>query len=134
MSNNDFTVLVSRGGRCCWVSMWTVWPLPYKMNERVEQLTYIKFCIKPEYPSPKTIQVIQKAADIGNWWLIASSQQCTWSYITSQAEFCGETSNHPGNSGSIQLRFGALRPLAFSKTKITFEREEISDHQWDSGK
>ena len=24
--------------------------------------------------------------------------------------------------------------LAFSKTKITFEREEISDHQWDWGK
>ena len=27
-----------------------------------------------------------------------------------------------------------LQFLAFPKTKITFEREEISDHQWDSGK
>ena len=31
-------------------------------------------------------------------------------------------------------RFGALWLLAFPKTKITFEWEEISDHQWDSGK
>ena len=31
-------------------------------------------------------------------------------------------------------QFGAPRLLAFSKTKITFEGEEISDHQWDSGK
>ena len=33
-----------------------------------------------------------------------------------------------------QPRFGALWLLAFPKTKFTFEREEISDHQWDSGK
>ena len=31
-------------------------------------------------------------------------------------------------------RFGTLRLLAFSKTKITFERQEISDHWWDSRK
>ena len=29
----------------------------------------------------------------------------------------------------LQPRFGALRLLAFPKTKITFEREEISDHR-----
>ena len=34
----------------------------------------------------------------------------------------------------LQPRFGALWLLAFPKTKITFEREEISDWQWDSGK
>ena len=34
----------------------------------------------------------------------------------------------------LQPRFGALWLLAFPKTKITFEREEISDHQWDSEK
>ena len=43
----------------------------------------------------------------------------------------GETSNH---SAPLWSRFGALWLLAFPKTKITFEREEISDHQWDSGK
>ena len=46
----------------------------------------------------------------------------------------GEASNHPGDSAPLQPRFGTLRLLAFPKTKITFEREEISDHQWDSGK
>ena len=34
----------------------------------------------------------------------------------------------------LQPRFGALQLLAFPKTRITFEREEISDCQWDSGK
>ena len=33
----------------------------------------------------------------------------------------------------LQPRSGTLRLLAFSKTKITFEREEISDSRWDSG-
>ena len=46
----------------------------------------------------------------------------------------GETSNHPGDSAPLQTSLGTLWLLAFSKTKITLEREEISDHQWDSGK
>ena len=71
---------------------------------------------------------------MGNWWLAASSPQCTHSCITFCAEFFGETSNHPGDSASLQARFGALWLLAFSKTKITFEREDISDHRWDSEK
>ena len=54
--------------------------------------------------------------------------------VSSLMQFFGETSNHPGDSAPLQPRFGALRLLAFPKTKSTFEREEISDHQWDSGK
>ena len=38
-----------------------------------------------------------------------------------------ETSNHPGDSVSLQPRFAALQLVAFPKTKITLEREEISD-------
>ena len=34
----------------------------------------------------------------------------------------------------LQPRFRILRLLASPKTKITFEREEISDHRWYSGK
>ena len=74
------------------------------------------------------------AAAMGSWWLAASSQQHAHSCITSRAEFSGETSNHQGDSAPLQPRFGALQLLAFPKTKITFEREEISGHQWDSGK
>ena len=104
------------------------------MTERAEQWICIKFCIKLEYSSTQTIQMIQKATAMGNWWLATSSQQCTHSWITSHAEFFSETSNHPGDSVPLQPRFGALWLLAFPKTKITFEREEIADHQWDSGK
>ena len=41
----------------------------------------------------------------------------------------GKTPNHPGDSASVQPRFGALLLMAFPQTKITFEREEISDYQ-----
>ena len=34
----------------------------------------------------------------------------------------------------LQPIFGALWLVAFPKTKITFEREEISERWWDSGK
>ena len=33
----------------------------------------------------------------------------------------------PGDSAPLQPSFGGLRLLAFPKTKITFERKEISD-------
>ena len=76
----------------------------------------------------------ETATVMGNWWLAASSWQCTHSFIMSHAEFFGKTSNHLGNSVPLQPRCGAIWILGFSKTKITFERKEISDHQWDSGK
>ena len=100
----------------------------------LQMANLIKFCVKLEHFSEKTIQMIQKAAAMGNWWLAASLQQGTCSCITSRAEFFGETSNHPGDSAFLLPRFGTLWLLAFPKTKITFEMGEISDHQWDSGK
>ena len=44
------------------------------------------------------------------------------------------TPNDPGDSTPLQSRFGALWLLAFPKTKITFERQEILGCRWDSGK
>ena len=38
----------------------------FKMTERVEQQICIKFCIKLEHSSVETIQMIQKAAAMGN--------------------------------------------------------------------
>ena len=104
------------------------------MTEWVEQRICIKFCVKLEHPSAETIRMIQKAAAMSYWGLAASSRQYTHSCITSHAEFFAKTSNHPGDSVPLQPRFGALQLLAFPKTKISFEKEEISDHQWDSGK
>ena len=37
----------------------------------------------------------------------------------------GETSNHPSDSDPLQSRFGALRLLAFVKTKSTFEKKRF---------
>ena len=68
------------------------------MTEQVVQGTCIKLCIKLEHSSAETIQRIQKATAMGNWWLTASSQQHTHSCSRSHAQFFGETSNHPGDS------------------------------------
>ena len=80
------------------------------------------------------ISMIEKAVAMGNWWLAASSWQYACPFIISCVEFFGKTSNCPGDSAPQQPRFGTLWLLAFLITKTTFEREEISDCQWDSGK
>ena len=133
MNNDDFTVLVDGGGRHCWVSVCTGWPVTFEMTQWVEQWICIKFCIKFERFSVKTIWMTQKATAMGNWWLAASSRQCARSCITSHAVFWQNTKS-PRWLSPLQPRFGAPWLLAFPKTKITFEREEISDHWQDSGK
>ena len=105
----------------------------FKMTDQEGQWICIKFCIQFEHSSVEIIHMIQKSAAMGNWWLAASSWQCACSCNTSGVEFFGKTSNHPGGSAPLQPRFGTLWLLAFPKTKTTFEKEEISNHQWDSG-
>ena len=105
----------------------------FKMTERVEQRICIKFWVKLEHFSIETIHMVQKAAAMGNWWVAASSQQHTRSWITSHADFFLWNIKSPNDSAPLQPRFGTLRLLAFPKT-ITFERGEISDCWWDSGK
>ena len=135
VNNDDFIELVSGGGRRCSVSTCTVWSLlnAFKMAEPGKQQISIKFCIKLEHSPMKTIWMIHKATVMGNLWLAASSRQHAHSCSTSRVESFGQTSNHPADSALVQPRLGALWLLAFPKIKITFEREEISDYQWDSG-
>ena len=71
----------------------------------------------------------QKATD--DWQLHHDN---TPTHVSCLVQFFCETANHWGDSVPLQPRFGTLRCLAFPKTKITFEKEEISDCQWDSGK
>ena len=106
------------------------WWKSHSKWQQVEQWICMKFCIKLEHSVAETMHRIQKAVALGNWWLAASSQQQDHPCITSRAEFFGETSNHSGNSDPLLPRLGALWLLAFPKTKITFEREEMSDHWW----
>ena len=93
-----------------------------------------QICVKLHHSSAETIWMIEKAAGMGNWWLVASSRQWACSCITSGADIFGKTSNHPGYSAPLWTRFDALWLLAFPQTKITFEREEISDHWCHLGK
>ena len=78
-----------------------------------------------EHSSMETVWMIQKATAMGNWWLAASSEQCTCSCITSLAEFFGETSNHPDDLAPLQPRFGALHLLDLPKTKIAFKDQRF---------
>ena len=87
------------------------------MTERVEQQICIKFYIKLEHCCVETIQMIQKATAMGNWWLAASSQQHTRSCITSHAVFWWDIKS-PRWLTPLQSRFGALLLLAVPKTKI----------------
>ena len=78
--------------------------------------------------------MMQKAAAMGNWWLAAASWQCACTCIMSHVQFFCKTPNRPADSVPLQPSFGSVWLLPFPKTKITFEREEISDYQGDSGK
>ena len=67
MNNDNFTVLVSGGG-------WTLLSehvhcvaVACKMTQHVEQRICIKFCVKLEQSTIETLQMIQKAAAMGNW-------------------------------------------------------------------
>ena len=97
-----------------------------KMTEYVKQQICIRFCIKHEHSSMETVGMIQTAIVMGNWFLATS-------WITSCAGFFGKALNHAGDSVPLQPRFGSMQLLAFPKPKITFEREDISDCQIDSG-
>ena len=105
--------------------------ITFKMTERVEQQIYLKFCIKLEHSSAEDIRMIQKAEAMGNWWLAASSWQCACSCIMSRAEFLAK---HQITQVTLLPYSPDLVPcdLAFPKTKIAFERKDISDHWWNS--
>ena len=96
-------------------------------NERVEQRICIRFCVKLEHSSVETFWMIQKTAAMGNWWLAASSQHAH-SRVTYYAEFLVKHQI----TQVTQLPYSPdLEPCDFcfvSKTKITFERWVISDH------
>ena len=67
---------------------------------------------------------------IGDWQL----HHNTSSHASQLMQFFCKTSNHLCDSAPLQPRYGALWFLAFPKTKITSEREEISVYRRDSKK
>jgi len=57
----------------------------------------------------------------------ASSRQCACPFYRSHAGFISEGSHHSCLSGPLRPMFCSMRLLAFPKTKIAFEREEICE-------
>ena len=82
-------------------------------NDWVEQQICIKFCIKFEHSSVETIQM---ATAMGNWWLAALSQHAR-SCIRFCVEFFGETSNHPGDSAPYSQDLASCDFWLFPKLK-----------------
>ena len=106
----------------------------FKMTEQVKQRICIKFSVKREHSFVETNQMIQKATAVGNQWLAGSSWQrvCSCSMSFMQSFFA----KHQITQVTQPCYSPDLVPCGFSlpKTKITFEKEEISDHWWDSEK
>ena len=105
----------------------------FKMTEWVQQRIGVKFCIKLEHSSVETIHMIQEATAMGNWWLAVSSWARTCSCITSCAEILAKHQITQVTQASYSPDLASWDFWLFPQTKITFESEEISDHQWDSG-
>ena len=107
------------------------------MTERVEQQICTKFCITLDSPPWKLFGRFRRLQlwATGDWQRHHSNapthaprlvQSVLVNYQIIQVT---QPSPIP-----LQPRFGALWLLAFPKIEITFEREEISDYWWDSGK
>ena len=138
MNNDDFTVLVSGGGRFCWVRACVLCSLHIQNDWASRTINLHQILFKLEHSSMETIQLIKKVITgshlvIGNWWLAASLRDVPAHASWVVQSVFGKTSNCPDDSAPLQPRFSALQLLASPQTKITFEREEISD-QWDLGK
>ena len=128
---------ISGINRHCWVTC-VLCGHAFKMTEQVEQQICIRFCIKLGYSLAKLFGWFRRPQlwATGDWQLLHDNVLAYASRLSCEERWnvFGETSNHPGDSAPLQPRFGTLRLLAFPKTKVIFEKEEISDHQWDSGK
>ena len=101
--------------------------ITFKMTEQVEQRLCIKFCVKLECSSMETI--CNESEDCGYGQLVIGSlvidQDNAPTHASHLLQFFRETSNHPSDSAPLQPTFGALRLLAFPKTKTTFERKRF---------
>ena len=126
MNNDGFTVLVNGVSRCHCVSMCTVWLWHSKWLSKQSNKSASNFVLSLNIP-PWKIGIIQKAS-AGDWQLLHD-------YMLAHAPCLVQSFLVTHQITQVtQPRFGTLRLLAFSKTEITLEREEISDCQWDSGK
>ena len=121
------------GGRCCWLSMCTVCLSHAKWLGEYNNESAPSFVLNFNIPLRKPFSWFRRPQTWthGDWQLHHKKAPAHASHLV---QFFGKISNHPGDSVPLQPRLRAPWFLAFPKTKITFEREEISHHWWDSGK
>ena len=101
VNKDDFTVQVSGGGRCCWVSVYSVWPSRSKWLSEQSNNLHIKFCIKLEHSSVETTQMIQKAFGDN---AVSAVQVKVWHKRFKHAQECVESdprSGRPANKENI---------------------------------
>ena len=74
MNYDDFTVLVSRGGRCHWAKHVYCVAITFKMTEWVEQQICIRFCVKLQHSCAETIRWFRRPQlwATGDWQLYHS--------------------------------------------------------------
>ena len=113
--------------------MRTVWPSKLKWLSKYSSKSASNFALTLNIPPWKLFGWFRRLQlwVTGDWQLHNDNTPTHASHLV---QFLGKTSIYPGDSAPLQPRFGALWLLTFPKIKITFKREEISDHSWDSGK
>ena len=132
--NYDFTVLVSGGSRCHLVSMCTVWPSLSKWLSEERNESVSNFVLSLNIP----LQILlgwfrgPQLWETGDWQLHHDNAPAHTSCLVQS--FLTKHQITQVTQSPLQPRFGALQLLPFPKTKVTFEREEILDCRWDSGK
>ena len=124
---NDFTVLVIAAVDAV---EWTRILCGYHIqNEWVEQWICVKFWVKLEHSSMETIHSSEghSYGAPGDWQLHHNNVPAHIACLMQSFLV-----KHQLTQALLQVRFGALWLLAL--TKITFEKDKISDHRGDSGK
>ena len=128
VNNDDFTVLVSGGGSAvewvcvlCGHCIQNDWVSTVTSLHQISPWKLFGWFRRPELWAT------------GDWQLRPENVPAHACIMFCVGLF-GETSNHPSDLALLLPRFGAWWLLAFPKTEITLEREEISDCPWDSGK
>ena len=110
-----------------------LWASAFKMTERVKQWVCIKFCVNLEHISAELFRWFRKLQlwVTGDWQPHHNNMPAHASHLMQSFWW---NIKSPRWLSPLQPRLGAVWLQAFPKTKITFEREEISDCLWDSGK
>ena len=134
VNNDNFTLLVSGGGRCPWVSHALTQCGHHIQNDWANTATNLHQILREvEQSSAETVRMTQKATTrgAGDWQLHHNNTPAHASRLVQTFLV-----KHHITQVIQSLYSPYLGPVtsSFSQTTFTFEGKEISDHWWDSGK